>query len=79
MGRIDELRNYIIESNFKMTLIDNNIDILNYNSIEHFDSSKVIVKYEKGTIVISGKNLVVSKLLDDEILINGLINNIELR
>lgn len=79
MKQIDKLRSYILENEFKMTILENKIDIVNYISIEHFDLNKIIVKYEKGYITINGTNLVVTKLVTDEILITGVIKNIELR
>lgn len=79
MKQIDKLKNYILENEFKMTVLENRIDIVNYISIEHFDLNKIIVKYEKGYITINGTNLVVTKLVTDEILITGIIKNIELR
>lgn len=79
MKQIDKLKSYILENEFKMTILENRIDIVNYISIEHFDLNKIIVKYEKGYITINGTNLVVTKLVTDEILITGVIKNIELR
>ena len=52
---------------------------VNLYSIGHFDSNKVIIRYDKGTLVITGENLVVSKLMHDEVLVLGNIKNIELR
>ena len=45
----------------------------------HFDSNKIIVYSDSGYITIKGKDLVVTKLLKDEVLITGLIDGIELR
>jgi len=72
-------KNYILELEFKITITDNKVDILNYASIEHFDSNKIMVKYQNKLIVINGNNLVVSRLLKDEVLITGNITNIEFR
>ena len=44
-----------------------------------FDSNKIIVYSDSGYITIKGKDLVVTKLLKDEVLITGLIDGIELR
>ena len=42
-------------------------------------NNKIIVRKQNGSIIINGTNLVVSKLLNDEILIDGKISNIEFR
>lgn len=73
------LRNYFLENEFKVTYFQNKVNIVNYESIEHFDSNKIIVRKNNESIIINGNNLVVSKLLNDEILIEGKISNIEFR
>ncbi|MEI3529753.1 MAG: YabP/YqfC family sporulation protein [Bacilli bacterium] len=79
MGILKQFRSYILEEDFTFSVYPNKIDILNYDSIGHFDSNKVIIRYDKGTLVITGENLVVSKLMHDEVLVLGNIKNIELR
>lgn len=79
MSNFDKLRNYVLETDFKITILKNKIDVLNYISIEHFDSNKIMIKYSEGILVINGTSLVVSKLLTDEVLITGVIKGIELR
>lgn len=73
------LRNYFLENEFKVTYFQNKVNIVNYESIGHFDSNKIIVRKNNESIIINGNNLVVSKLLNDEILIEGKISNIEFR
>lgn len=73
------LRNYILESDFKIIYLTNKLNIVNYNDISHFDSNKIIINYSDGSVLISGKSLIVSKLLKDELLIEGSINKIEFR
>ena len=45
--------------------------IINYLEVVDFSNTKVIVRYRDGTTIIEGENLVVSKMLDDELLITG--------
>lgn len=79
MKIIDEIRSFVMEEKFEFRFIDNKLDIINYKSITHFDSNKIIVNHDNGYIVINGMNLSVSKLLNNEIMINGKFNNIEIR
>ena len=62
-----------------MSIVKNNVDILNYLEIDHFDDTKIIVRYKDGSLIIKGENLIISKLLDDELLINGKIKNVEFK
>ena len=79
MNIINGIRSYILDSDLKITIINNKINIVNYKDIGHFDSNKIVVKTEFGEILIKGSDLVVSKLLSSEILITGNFSNIEFR
>ena len=62
-----------------MRVLSNKVDICNYDSIGYLDNDLIIINYDCGEVKIKGDNLVVSKLLDDEILISGDIKIIEMR
>ena len=79
MNLVNNLRNIILEEQFKINYIKNKLGIINYIDISHFDNNKIIIKYKEGNILIGGENLVVSKLTKDEILIEGSIEKIEFR
>ena len=79
MNIINGIRSYIIDSESKITIINNKVNITNYIDIGHFDNNKIIIKLEGKDVHIKGDGLVVSRLLDSEILITGVIKNIEFR
>lgn len=79
MKLINQFRNYLLDDEFGMSVFKDKVDIINYTSIGHFDSNKVVVKYAGGEVCIVGEKLVVSKLVHDEVLILGVIRNVELR
>jgi len=79
MNLIKRTRNYLLDETFNMRVLKNKIDICNYVSIGYLDNDLIIINYIEGEIKIKGENLVVSKLLDDEILISGEIKTIEMR
>ena len=79
MNIIKNVRDFILEDEFELKILEGRINIVNYTSIGHFDNSKVIIYYEKGEIIIKGENLTVNKLMNDEVLITGKVVNIELR
>jgi len=79
MKIVNNIRSFLLEDDFEIRIYKNKVNIVNYDSIGHFDSNKIIIYYNAGTILIKGENLVVSKLLNDEVLITGTIQNIELR
>lgn len=79
MNIINGIKSYILDNDLKITIINNKINIINYKDIGHFDSNKIVVKVESGEIIVKGNDLVVSKLMNSEILITGNFSNIEFR
>ena len=79
MSIINSIRSYILEDEFKITVLKNKVNIVNYSSIGIIDTNKVIVKYDFGSVSVRGDNLVLSKLMNNEILISGNIYSIDFR
>ena len=65
LNLINNLKSSLLEEDFKMQYIEKKLGIANYNDISHFDSNKIIISYKNGSVLISGGNLVVSKLIKD--------------
>ena len=76
---VNLIRNYIEDNEFKITILKNKVSIINYLLIKEIESDLIIIKYEDGLVYIKGEKLVITKLMNDEVLITGVINNIELR
>ena len=79
MSLITRARNYLLDETFNMRVLKNKVNICNYETIGYLDNNLIIINYDEGEVKIKGENLVVSKLLNDEILISGKIKNIEMR
>lgn len=79
MSLIKDFRSYLLEDNLKINVYEKCVNIINYININHFDDNLVIIKYNNGFIDIKGNNLVVTKLLNNEILIEGIIKSVELK
>jgi sporulation protein YqfC len=75
---IDKLTDYIYDKDMSLHVYEHYVNIVNYIEISSFNSTKIIITHNNGAINISGKNLVVSKLLSNELLISGEIKQIEL-
>lgn len=73
-----DLRNYIRDDEFRVNLYKDRIHIVNYTKIITIEKSRISIKYSSGVVIIKGSNLALKKLLDDEILIKGVINSVEL-
>ena len=73
------LKEYIYDNKFQIYIFGDYIDVINYLEIISFGEEKISIRSDINTIFISGNNLVITKLLNDEILIKGNIKNIEFR
>lgn len=78
MKLISKLDRYLEERNYEIILKDNKINIINYKDILDFSESKISLRCDNKIINIEGKNLIISKMLDDELLITGIIFNIRI-
>ena len=73
-----DLRNYISDVEFRVNLYKDKVHIVNYTKIVTIEKSRISIGYSSGMVIIKGKDLAIKKLLDDEILIKGIINSVEL-
>lgn len=75
---INKIVNYIKDNKFKINYIDNSVNIVNYDKILEIKDEVITIIKENNVILIKGNDLKLSKLLDNEILITGNINKIEM-
>ena len=73
-----DLRNYISDVEFRVNLYKDKVHIVNYTKIVTIEKSRISIGYSSGMLIIKGNDLALKKLLDDEILIKGIINSVEL-
>ena len=78
MKLMDRLDNYLYDREYKIIIKENYVNIVNYDEIVDFTLTKVSVKYKDKIIIIEGKNLTISKMVEDEVLITGNISNIRI-
>ena len=70
------LRNYIYQKEFKITIKKNMIDIENFTNIGKIENYEIVIYNNKEKITIKGKNLSINKMLSSEVLILGNYNEI---
>ena len=79
MSLVKDFRSYLLEEELKINLFYNRVNIINYLGIDHFDNNIVIIRHNNGYINIKGEKLVVTKLLNNELLIEGNIKSVDLK
>jgi len=76
MKLLNYLDRYLTDNEYKITILTDYINIINYKEIIDFSNKEISVSHEKGITIIKGNNLVVSKMQDEELLIKGTIKSI---
>lgn len=78
MRLISKLDRYLEDKNYEIIIKENKVNIINFKEIIDFSVSKISLRCDNKIINIEGKNLIISKMLDDELLITGIIFNIRI-
>ena len=71
------ISNYINDKEFRFTVYEDKIHIINFNKIITLEDNYISLLSNNKRISIKGSNLVLVKLLDNELLIKGNITSIE--
>lgn len=74
-----KLRNYVKQDETKLYYIRNKLNIINYKNILVFENNKILVECLDNILEVKGEDLVINKLLNDELLIEGKIISISFR
>lgn len=78
MKLIDTLDRYLFEKDYKITINNNCLNINNYDEIVNFSLTKIVIRCQKKQLIIEGRNLIIAKMLDNEVLIKGTITNLNI-
>ncbi len=71
MKLINKLDYYLYNREYKIIIKENSVNIINYDEIIDFNVTSISVKYRNKIIIVDGKNLIISKMIKDEVLITG--------
>lgn len=77
MKLIDNIRSFLYDKDYFVNIFENYIHVFNYLNLFHFSNTEITLKLEKFTLKIKGANLSISKMMEKEILIEGIIENVE--
>ena len=74
-----QLTDIIYDKKLKLIVFENKVNINNYEDVLIFDDTKVLIKTKTKNVKITGSDLVISRLENKEVLIEGEIISIEFR
>ena len=78
MKLINTLDRYLFEKDYKIIITNDCLNINNYDEIIDFSLTKIIIRCQNKKIIIEGRNLIITKMLDNEVLIKGTITNLNI-
>lgn len=79
MKLVRMIDDYITDKKFSLIYKNNKLNIINYSEIKDFSSTSISIRHENIIYHIEGKDLVISKMMENEILITGNINVITIK
>ncbi len=75
MKIFNDIRNFINEDSFKIIIYNDLINIINFKELLDINDNNIKIRSNR-IIDISGKNLCIIKILDNELLIKGIIEKV---
>lgn len=71
------LYEFVKDDEFRFTVYSNRVHIINYDKIDSLNSDYILVSYSNKKVSIKGRDLVLNKMLNNELLVVGIVKNIE--
>lgn len=75
---LKKMIDYIKDEEFSINITKNKINIINFKQILILEDKKIVIISPYNKIIIKGEKLSINKLLEDEILISGNFDSLEL-
>ena len=75
---LNNIRNYLNNKSYNINISKNQLYINNYNKIDNINDKNISIIFNDFKLNIDGINIKVIKMIDKEILFNGLIESIKI-
>lgn len=72
-----KIHNYLIDDVFRFTVFKDGIHLFNYKEILSLKNNNIVIRGDF-IIEVFGNNLVLNKMLDNEVFISGVIRDIKI-
>ena len=69
-----DVREYLFRNELEIRIYLDKVNIVNYKKLGDITDTSISIYHDKGKVTVVGKKLVLSRLLNNEILIMGDIN-----
>lgn len=76
---LERISNYVNDREFRIVFYGDKVHIINYQKIISLENNYISIISNNKKLSITGSNLVLNKLLDNEMLITGIITKLEVK
>ncbi len=76
MRIVKNLQNFLMDQDYYIDIFNNFLHVYYYETLISLSETLIELKLKEFVLAIEGKDLIVSKMDNHEILIKGLINNV---
>ena len=77
MNILDNIKDFLYGKEYFLAIYEDNVYIYNFSELPTINNTTIIIKLSDKNVNIRGDKLRVVRLLDKEVVINGVFNNIE--
>lgn len=74
---LSRVKDYILDQEFRLTLLEHRVFAINFSKILSLEETRVSFLTSYGRIVVKGRNFVLQRLLESEVLIGGEVEGVE--
>ncbi len=74
---LSRVKDYILDEEFRITLFENRILAINFIKILSLEEERISFSTSYGRVVIKGQSFTLNRLLENEVLIGGRVENVE--
>lgn len=77
MIMLSKVKDYILDQEFRITLFENRLLAVNFIKILSLEESRVSFLTNYGRVIVKGREFTLNRLLENEVLIGGTIEQVE--
>ena len=74
---LSKVKDYILDREFRITLFENRLLAVNFIKILSLEESRVSFLTNYGRVIVKGREFTLNRLLENEVLIGGIIEQVE--
>lgn len=74
---LSRVKDYILDQEFRLTLLEHRFFAINFSKILSLEETRVSFLTSYGRVVVKGKDFVLHRLLEEEVLVGGEVDGIE--